>query len=213
LVIRPDVLLLDEPLSNLDAALRKQMQIELKRIHEELCVTTVLVTHSQEEALVMSDRIAVLRDGRIDQIGEPQTLYNRPATRFVCTFLGDANLLDCIVDAIEPDGAVVRAGSLVLKIDAPGNLRRGQRLTLAIRPEYVQVTEPAPDAAIAGAIVTDVIFKGNQTCYYAEAAGRGFMALALPSAAKRMFHRGEAVALDFARANVVVLDATEQSVA
>ena len=110
LVTRPDLLLLDEPLSNLDAALRKEMQVELRRIHSELNVSTLLVTHSQEEALVMSDRIAVMRRGKIECIDAPYGVYNRPPNSFVCTFVGDANIFECDVVSVENGEAVLRRG-------------------------------------------------------------------------------------------------------
>ena len=126
LVTRPDLLLLDEPLSNLDAALRKEMQVELRRIHSELNVSTLLVTHSQEEALVMSDRIAVMRRGKIECIDSPYGVYNRPPNSFVCTFVGDANVLECRVESISGMEAVLRRNALQFVIPAPPGVSAGQ---------------------------------------------------------------------------------------
>src|SRR5690606_25089861 len=105
LVFRPPVLLMDEPLGALDKKLREEMQLEIKHIQEATNITTVYVTHDQEEALTMSDRIAVMRDGRIEQVGSPRDLYERPASAFVAGFLGDSNFLEGRVDTV--DGASV----------------------------------------------------------------------------------------------------------
>src|SRR5882672_5972732 len=108
LVNRPNVLLLDEPLGALDLKLRKQLQVELKRIQIEVGITFVYVTHDQEEALTMSDRIAVMNRGKVEQLGTPEQLYDEPATRFVADFIGTTNLLHGTVEALEPGAAVVR---------------------------------------------------------------------------------------------------------
>src|SRR3954447_22242921 len=136
-VPRPDLLLLDEPLSNLDAALRKEMQVELRQIHSELNVTTLLVTHSQEEALVMSDRIAVMRAGQIECIDTPRRVYNHPPSRFVCAFLGDVNIIECEVEAVSAGEVTLRRDVLRFTAEAPAGARPGQRITVAIRPENV----------------------------------------------------------------------------
>src|SRR5690242_2898002 len=98
LVVEPEILLLDEPLSNLDANLREEMRVEIRRLHERFGITTLYVTHDQAEAMVISDRVAVLRDGRVDQIGAPADLFERPRTRFVAEFIGKTNLLDAVAD-------------------------------------------------------------------------------------------------------------------
>jgi ABC-type Fe3+/spermidine/putrescine transport system ATPase subunit len=210
LVTEPDVLLLDEPLSNLDAGLREHMQMELKRIHEELQVTTVLVTHSQEEALVMSDRIAVLRDGRIAQIGPPRELYDQPGTRFVCRFLGDANLLDCTVDRAEAGEALLRLetvpGAPRIVVTSARLLHVGQRVAVAVRPENVRLGTSSDAAAIAPATITDLAFKGHQIEYQLRAGDQDFQAFGVPSAATPVFARGQSVILGFDRASIVLLD-------
>src|SRR5215210_7609771 len=111
LVNRPDVLLLDEPLGALDLKLRKALQIELKRVQTEVGITFVYVTHDQEEALTMSDRIAVMRGGKVEQLGSPEELYERPRTRFVADFIGTSNLLSGIVESIDGSRAIVRLSS------------------------------------------------------------------------------------------------------
>ncbi|MFQ6099185.1 MAG: ABC transporter ATP-binding protein, partial [Armatimonadota bacterium] len=107
LVIEPDVLLLDEPLSNLDARLRLQMREEIRRIHREVGITAIYVTHDQEEALSMADRLAVMNDGRIEQVGTPREVYTRPANEFVAGFIGDTNFIDGVVRAVEGETVTV----------------------------------------------------------------------------------------------------------
>src|SRR5947199_5550179 len=132
IVIRPRVLLCDEPLAALDRKLRQSMQLELKQLQKQLGVTTIFVTHDQEEAMTMSDRIAVMNAGRIEQIGPPSEIYNRPRTRFVADFIGEINLF-----AGEwRDGAFISNGR---RLPAPG-MGRG-KATIAIRPERIRLTD------------------------------------------------------------------------
>jgi len=161
LVYRPRLLLMDEPLGALDKALREHMQLELKAIHKQLGITFVYVTHDQDEAMTMSDRVAVFNDGRIAQIAPPQTLYNRPATRFVANFLGETNLLEGRVVAnaggfatlrLDEDGALHRARC------ADASLTAGDSAALAIRPENLRLA--TPDEPAVAAQVIDSIFHG-----------------------------------------------------
>ena len=141
----PEVFLFDEPLSNLDAALRTRMRVELGRLHDELDATMVYVTHDQVEAMTMADRIVVLSDGRIEQVGAPLELYHRPVNRFVAGFLGSPrmNVVDALVTSREGDGVVVdhpALGTLPFGLDvpdAPGvvSLAPGDRVSVGIRPE------------------------------------------------------------------------------
>jgi iron(III) transport system ATP-binding protein len=149
LVMQPPLLLLDEPLSNLDARLREEMRIELKRLQRELNVTAVYVTHDQVEALAMSNTIAIMAEGRIEQIGPPREIYQRPASRFVADFVGGANILDGVVESREP--------SNVLRIETPiGPLRAvssapyaaAVRVLVVVRPEHVTLS--ANDAGQGG---------------------------------------------------------------
>jgi spermidine/putrescine transport system ATP-binding protein len=139
LINHPRVLLLDEPLGALDLKLRKQMQIELKRIQTEVGITFIYVTHDQEEAMTMSDRIAVMRQGRIEQLGPPEQLYERPTTAFVAGFLGVSNLLDG--EVVEQDGALtgirLRDGTV---LRAPSELVNGaSQVRVGVRPEKLRV--------------------------------------------------------------------------
>jgi len=151
----PQVLLLDEPLSALDLKLRKEMQGELKRLQAETGITFVFVTHDQEEALTMSDRVGVMRDGKLLQIGAPREIYNRPVNRFVADFIGETNFL--VGEAIA-GGVRLASGDVVA---APVDGARGQ-VTLAVRPEQVRLTGTDEAGAIR-AIVTDTVYFGTDT--------------------------------------------------
>ncbi len=140
LVIRPDVLLLDEPLSNLDAKLRLDMRTQIRRICKAADITTVYVTHDQKEALSMADAMAVLRDGRLVQLGSPRELYNRPNSRFVADFLGETNFIPARVESRQGDELRLHtaAGPLVSR-QADGNFAVGQTVTCSVRPESLRL--------------------------------------------------------------------------
>jgi len=142
LVINPDVLLLDEPLSNLDAKLRIEMREEIRRIHAETRITTVYVTHDQKESLSLADRIAVLRDGAIEQIGPPRTVYRSPANRFVADFIGEANWLPAEVSGVSNGDMKLRTEFGEFIAPNPHHLGAGQKAQLGFRPEAV-VLEPS----------------------------------------------------------------------
>ncbi|WP_437880998.1 ABC transporter ATP-binding protein [Pseudomonas sp. LRF_L74] len=161
LVYRPRILLMDEPLGALDKALREHMQLELKAIHKQLGITFVYVTHDQDEAMTMSDRVAVFNDGKIAQIDQPQHLYTRPATRFVANFLGETNLLEGTLLSREANRACIRLDDGGLMLDAPcadKGLATDERAALAIRPENLRLAMPG-EAAIAAQVI-DSIFHG-----------------------------------------------------
>jgi spermidine/putrescine transport system ATP-binding protein len=160
----PKVLLLDEPLGALDAKLRQQMQIELKRIQEQTGKTFLFVTHDQEEALTMSDTVVVMNAGRIEQTGSPAELYHRPKGRFVASFIGDSNFLTCEVGGAE--GATLRldwAGTPLIAESAEA-LPCGRTVHVALRPDHITCSWDEPDTAnrIAGRIV-ERVFKGART--------------------------------------------------
>ncbi|HET9214595.1 MAG TPA: ABC transporter ATP-binding protein [Gaiellaceae bacterium] len=173
LVNRPAALLLDEPLGALDVKLRKQMQLELKRIQSELGTTFVYVTHDQEEALAMSDRIAVMNDGVVEQVAPPRELYERPVTAFCADFIGSLNALDFRVDEVA-DGRLVSRVSPTerLVVEAANGHSPGDSLKLAVRPERVRIDlsgRPAPDegSRLEG-VVAEVIYLGSLTQFYVD---------------------------------------------
>jgi spermidine/putrescine transport system ATP-binding protein len=140
LVNRPKVLLLDEPLGALDLKLRKAMQLELKALQERVGITFVYVTHDQEEALTMSDRIAVMNLGHVLQVGAPEEIYERPASRFVADFIGETNFLEGQVAAVEGELATVAADGLMMKSTFDGRPSVGRKVTVAVRPEKIRLS-------------------------------------------------------------------------
>ncbi|QHS16058.1 ABC transporter ATP-binding protein [Halopenitus persicus] len=178
LVIEPSVLVLDEPISNLDLKLRKQMQFELKRIQTELGITTIYVTHDQEVALSLSDRLAVMNDGTAEQIGTPEEVYHEPTNRFVADFIGESNLLAGTVDAMDGTRATIAledlpAGSVHASGDRlDGNVDAGDAVTLSVRPENLRMAsaEPDGDVAVSGTIRSKT-FQGKETTFLVDADG------------------------------------------
>jgi len=170
LVNRPRALLLDEPLGALDLKLRQAMQLELKRIQREVGITFVYVTHDQEEALTMSDRLVVMNAGRIEQLGSPRELYEHPATRFVANFIGTSNILTGRLERKGDAWALAGLGpeERVLVAD-PGRVGPGQEIELAIRPEKIVLrTEqdpPPPDRSALRTKVDEVVYLGTSTQY------------------------------------------------
>ena len=166
LVIRPAVLLLDEPLGALDKMLREEMQIELRGLQQRLGITAVFVTHDQEEALTLSDRVAVMRNGVVEQVGAPREIYDRPRTEFVAGFLGASNFLDGTVVQREGASAVVEtaAGRTALLADAPV----GTRVRVAVRPERVRMQRDG--AAGLPARIRDIVYRGPVTHFYLDSA-------------------------------------------
>ena len=155
LVNNPEVLLLDEPLGALDLQLRRAMQIELKHLQKKLGITFIYITHDQEEAINMSDRIAVMKDGRIEQIGTPDEIYNHPKTSYVATFVGNANILHGVAESIQGENAIVKIGNdrVIVKLEtsqqdtgdtrAKQYLAAGEKVTLAVRSENILLQETA----------------------------------------------------------------------
>ena len=160
LINRPKVLLLDEPLGALDLKLRKQMQIELKRLQKKLGITFVYVTHDQEEALTMSDRIAVMNAGVIEQLGTPMEIYDHPLTRFVAGFIGESNIFDGTVTAVE--GGLLRVDTPAGKLLTRGSgFAVGEEMHVSIRPEYLEAGERSADGFDLPARIKDFTYMGT----------------------------------------------------
>ena len=162
-VIEPGILLLDEPLSNLDAVLRKRMRLELRDIQQRLGITTIFVTHDQDEAFEMSDRVILMNRGKIEQIGTPEEMYDRPRSRFAAEFIGEANLVGGEVASVAADGVTVTIGGKPFR--APAGERQlsvGDLVDVMIRPERIEVstTAPAAESALDGRVVKRV-FSGD----------------------------------------------------
>ncbi len=169
LVIKPDVLLLDEPLSNLDARLRLEMREEIRRIHDQTRITTIYVTHDQKESLSMADRMAVMSEGVIAQLGDPRTLYRAPANRFVADFIGETNWLRARVESSSPAASVVRTEFGVFELGPRKESRVGQGVWLGFRPESVRMGES--DVNRLGAKIAQVTYLGEIEQYVLELSG------------------------------------------
>lgn len=169
LINRPKVLLLDEPLGALDLKLRKQMQLELKRLQKKLNITFIYVTHDQEEALTMSDRIAIMHDGVMDQIGSPTEIYERPATKFVATFIGETNVFDGTIRSIEggkavigiENGEVISSGSVEEGDGKNTGFAVNEFVTVSVRPEKMHFSPKPVEGFTVPAVVRDYIYVGS----------------------------------------------------
>ncbi|WP_233255088.1 ABC transporter ATP-binding protein [Halopenitus persicus] len=197
IVREPDVLLLDEPLASLDRKLRQHMQVELKEIQEQLGITFIYVTHDQEEALTMSDRIAVMNDGRIEQVGPTDSLYKSPETQFVATFIGETNLFEGTIDG----------GGTALETDDGPNVaigeypdHAGRSVGVSIRPEEVVLTPPGESRGYANewaGTVTDAIYKGSLKVYQVDVDGHAFQVERQVNEEVDEFEAGDDVTVSF----------------
>lgn len=165
LVRGPKVLLLDEPLSALDAGLREAMQVELKRLHHKLGITFVMVTHDQTEALAMSDRIVLMVDGRIAQVGTPDDLYNAPASPYVASFIGTTNLFDGRVSASNASELVIDTAAGALHCAPRPGMAQGAAVKVGVRPEHLRLAGPdcAGDINVLPCRIEDALFHGSLT--------------------------------------------------
>lgn len=161
LINRPRVLLLDEPLGALDLKLRKQMQLELKRLQKKLNITFIYVTHDQEEALTMSDRIAVMHDGIIDQLASPTEIYEHPATKFVATFIGETNIYDGCITRIEDGIAAMTLENGAVSVKCPEDFSLLEYATISVRPEKMKFAASPVEGFELEAQVKDYIYVGS----------------------------------------------------
>lgn len=172
LVKTPDVLLLDEPLGALDLKLRKEMQLELKALQQQLGITFIYVTHDQEEALTMSDRIAVMSKGKVQQMGTPVEVYERPANKFVADFIGESNFLEGKIKSLSKDEASVFIPSLnaeVVGMPVSAGLVKGEDVVVSIRPEKIRITEKdVKNTNLFHAKVTNTVYIGADTHVYVD---------------------------------------------
>ena len=218
LVNEPDVLLLDEPLGALDLKLRKQLQVELHQLQRRLGITFIYVTHDQEEALVMSDRIAVMNAGRIEQLDESEKLYERPRTRFVAQFLGSCNLIEGVVEQATVKGLRARASFGAVHAsdaqDAAGGKRAavpaaGQKVTLAIRPEKIRLTktDELNFQNCYPAHIEDLVYSGAETQYRLRLGEQQLNAVALNARlGHQEFRVGEKVLCYLPEQTLILLD-------
>ncbi len=210
IVYRPEVLLLDEPLSNLDAKLRLEMRGEIRRIVDELRVTAIYVTHDQKESLSLADQMVVLRAGRIEQVGAPREMYERPANAFVAEFLGETNFLPGTVLGAD-GGATVRVQTTagMLRSSMAEGRTTGDRLTVSVRPEALHMADAAhaaqmaPDAPALRGTVAETVYLGEMAQHRVECAGAVVKVFEMNP--RRASRRGEAVVLTADPEQVVLL--------
>jgi spermidine/putrescine transport system ATP-binding protein len=203
LILEPALLLLDEPLGALDAKLRRGLQIELKSLQREVGITFVYVTHDQEEALTMSDRLAVMSGGRIEQLGTPQDVYEHPATAFVADFLGVSNLMTAECDA----SGAIRLGACVVEVDDRGAASAGE-VMLTIRPERIEIGLPSGSGANhARGTVSEIVYVGPTMQVSVELEGGHAVVQALLTNTGRAleYARGDAVEVHLPRDAVRIL--------
>ena len=216
LINRPDVLLLDEPLGALDLKLRRQMQIELKRIQVEVGTTFVHVTHDQEEAMTMADTVAVMNAGRIEQMGAPQDIYDRPTTAFVANFLGQSNLVPGSVIDRSGENVVVEAYGHKWAVPADRVSTTGDRVLVGVRPEKLHIrlaesTDTSVGANAVGGVVTDASFIGVSTQYLVRTDwGQELVCFEQNLAAGEHVRAGDRVRLAWDPAHTFGLDGAEE---
>jgi spermidine/putrescine transport system ATP-binding protein len=210
LVNRPAALLLDEPLGALDVKLRKAMELELKRIQNELGTTFVYVTHDQEEALSMSDRIAVMNHGRIEQLGRPREIYEHPETPFVADFVGVLNALDLRIDEVRGDDAMMRIGDgeRVVVPRAGTGVAAGSTALVAVRPERIRIS--TEDVAADGGsrvdgTVAQIVYLGTLTQFHVDTSLKRFIAHRLSDDGAGRIAEGDRVNLTWAREDASIL--------
>jgi spermidine/putrescine ABC transporter ATP-binding subunit len=214
IVFRPRLLLMDEPLGALDKQLRESLQLEMRRLHADLGITFIYVTHDQEEALTMSDRIAVMNEGLIAQVGSPEDIYDRPCDRFVASFIGESNFLPGVVRGFEDDLVVTDCAGGTLRGHAAAKLIAGAEVTLSTRPERMRFADTltpdaAPDAACHNrvrATVTEAVFAGERCRYLCHGDSGQPIVLKEPSGAgTRRRTVGESIEIVWSIADTVIV--------
>ena len=208
IVIRPKVLLFDEPLSNLDAKLRIQMRHEIRSLQRRLGITTVYVTHDQEEAMAVSDRIAVINQGAVVQLGTAHDLYYRPASRFVATFIGRGNMVPGRVgDLVNGGGTIDALGTRIAAAVFPSGLAPGDAVELMVRPEAVEVLRDGEPAALRATVVAHS-FLGEKVEYALRCGDAALQAIRYGAGPGDVIADGASVGLKLAAAGVTVLPAS-----
>ncbi len=207
MVYRPSIILMDEPLGALDRQLRDQMQLEIKNLHARLGITVLYVTHDQEEAMAMSDRICLMNHGRIEQIGTPQELYSRPRNEFVARFLGESNILDATVEEAGPIARLAGPDGIQISAIARDEISRGEAVKLVLRPERVRLMNSEESADnIAVGVLREMVFVGGITRYFvALPGGTVLSAKHLSHHANSELHPGSRVRLGWGAADGLVL--------
>jgi spermidine/putrescine ABC transporter ATP-binding subunit len=214
LAIDPLVLLMDEPLSNLDAQLRRQMRVELRRLQRQVGITTIFVTHDQEEALTLSDRLVVMNQGRIEQVGTPVELYRKPRTPFVAQFLGHPNFLSGEVVGERGGEVDVRVGPTVVRATYEGTLVAGTPVTVVLRAESATLERPPVDRAVNAltGTIAYTVYLGTSAEYEVRlAAGPAVRVVEQIASGMPSFGDGEAVVVTWAPEDAIVLPGARET--
>jgi iron(III) transport system ATP-binding protein len=208
LVMEPKVLLMDEPLSNLDAKLREEMRTEIRRIQKELNITSVYVTHDQIEAMTLSDRIVVMNLGVIEQIGSPMEIYRFPNSRFVANFIGRANFIDGVVLAQDGSELTVRSlGQAITLSNIKREFHEGEDVTLIVRPEMIQIKKTG---GLYNGVVRRAVYLGDEIEYAVEISGLSILGIETDPRVTELFPEGEKITLGFAEDCIQVLPAEKK---
>lgn len=202
IVFEPQVLLLDEPLSALDANMREEMRVEIKKIQKATGITAIFVTHDQEEALSMSDRIVVMNAGSVEQIGTPEEVYERPATAFVADFLGKANMLAGTVSKSDGPTAITLAAGQTVNVLSPKPLPKGNKVTVVVRPQKLSVAAGAN--RLSGRVVS-TSYLGGSAIYEIDIGGKTSLRANAPING-RVVREGETIEVGFDPGGCVLLD-------
>ena len=210
IVYNPSIILMDEPLGALDKKLREQMQLELKRIHTELKITMLYVTHDQEEALTMSDRIVLLNEGQIEQMGAPEDMYFRPRSVFAADFLGDSNMWDAKLDAAGAQSRVTLTAGIALQAGSSAFARAGETVKAMIRPENVSVVREGDDASrfenhVEGTAIDSIIMGGVIKHYVNLKGDATIVAQELTRSGRRALAAGQPVRLAWRALDTLLL--------
>ena len=205
LAVKPQVLLLDEPLSALDAKIRVSLREEIRALQRELGITTIFVTHDQEEALSMSDRVVVMHQGRVEQIGTPHAIYNTPKTRFAASFVGTLNMLDAEIKDASAGLIIVDGQTLRIANGTPG-APNGARCTVALRPEALAIGPARPGDNVLSCTIEDVQFLGAIVRVKARCGAHILSVDTFNQAGQPAWARGDQVEIHFAPEHLVVLD-------
>jgi iron(III) transport system ATP-binding protein len=209
LVMEPKVLLMDEPLSNLDAKLREEMRTEIRRIQQELNITSVYVTHDQIEAMTLSDRIVVMNLGVIEQIGSPMEIYRFPNSRFVANFIGRANFIDGVVLAQNDSMLTVRSlGESITLSNIKREFHKGEDVTLIVRPEMIQIKKTG---GLYNGVVRRAVYLGDEIEYAVDISGLSILGIETDPRVTELFPEGETVTLGFAEDCIQVLPAEKKT--
>lgn len=207
LVFRPTVLLLDEPLSNLDAKLREEMRIELRKIHEEANITTIFVTHDQEEALSMADRVAVMKEGALQQVSSPTEIYQHPVNAFVAKFIGQSNLLSGRMTVDQHSGLVLKTSVGDLRVENHGSAPMQEFATLLIRPESLRIdleSAPGDQISLSGRI-RSTMFLGSVQRVEVSVGDETFICTMNPDKGSHSFGVGDTVKVSWDPTEAVLL--------